>query len=341
MSEKYLLIKSVETLAISPTSSLEVLRVSRSAPPTPRERALRTITCSGNGRASSSKCDLFGARLRIALDHGLRVSTGYSMRWLRQATPRGHAWWVLTMPGRTTDGSDFGSLLPTPSASEYGSNRGGAAGRAGPTRPSLASMIPTPTHETSQQGPRPKGRTGKEGKNLIEVFSAQMIPTPMGGSRAERGGTPMDVSGWARERMQMVLTPTAQSGEASHRMRDMISTPIASLSKGSRGRNGNRGPKRGTTHVILPTPTARDVRSDRALEATMDRNSRPLSEQSGHLGLTGTVASPVSQRRALLLGLVLWMMAASPDFLRACATVPLPRSGTRSSTRSRKRSAER
>jgi hypothetical protein len=39
------------------------------------------------------------------------------MRWLKQATPHGHAWWVLTMPAPITDESGFGSLLPTPTVS--------------------------------------------------------------------------------------------------------------------------------------------------------------------------------------------------------------------------------
>lgn len=102
------------------------------------------------------------------------------------------------------------------------------------------------------------------------------------------------------------------------------------------GGSGATYPIRQMIAAMLPTPTARDTRSDRASDATMARNSRPLSEISGSLGLTGTAASPVSQRRALLLGLVCWMMGAPPDWLRTCATVPLPRSATPSSRRSRK-----
>lgn len=50
------------------------------------------------------------------------------------------------------------SLLPTPAASAYGSNQGGAAGRTGPTRPSLASMArhglwPTPRAMDGARGP--------------------------------------------------------------------------------------------------------------------------------------------------------------------------------------------
>lgn len=59
---------------------------------------------------------------------------------------------------RPTSG-DESSLLPTPSASSYGSNKGGAAGRTGKDRPSLDSMarrgllLPTPTaHNAKETG---------------------------------------------------------------------------------------------------------------------------------------------------------------------------------------------
>lgn len=50
-------------------------------------------------------------------------------------------------PVRRISESDSLPLLPTPSASTYGSNRGGAAGRTGPARPGLTqlvSSVPTP-----------------------------------------------------------------------------------------------------------------------------------------------------------------------------------------------------
>lgn len=277
----------VVTSASSPTSLSAPLLARKSAPPTARERALQTITCSGTGRVSSSKSDLFGVRLRTALAHELGALTGYSMRWRQRTTPSGHAWWVLTMPEPITSESECGSLLPTPSASSYGSNRGGAAGRTGDVRPSLASMM------TATQGPRHGDRPQKEGRILVDILPA-MLNTP----RASRGYDSKEFSGGA------AINP------------------------------------RKLVYKMIPTPTARDIRSDRASEQTMARNSRPLSETSGALGLTGTVESPVSQRRALLLGLVLWMMGQAPSWLQACATAPLPRSVTRFSPKSRKRSGE-
>lgn len=335
----------VPTLDISPTSSSVPLPARKSAPPTAREKALRTIIYSGNGRVSSSKSDLYGVRLRTALAQELKASTGYSMRWLRRTTPSGHAWWVLTMPAPITSESECGSLLPTPSATSYGSNQGGAAGREGKVRPSLASMIPTPTVTTATQGPRHGDRPQKEGRILVDLLPT-MLATPVSKSQS-----PFDGGTHSRERMAKLLgTPRASRGYDSAEFAGgaapnprkliytMLSTPRASdAQKGSPNQSAGEGRALTPAQLaMLPTPTARDTRSDRASDQTMARNSRPLSETSGSLGLTGTVESPVSQRRALLLGLVLWMMGQAPSWLRACATVPLPRSATRLSRKSQK-----
>lgn len=278
-----------------PTSSSEAHPARRSAPPTPRERALRMITCSGTSPASSSRCDLFGVRLRTLLARELQASTGYSLRWTRQATPAGHPWWVLSTPEPTTSDDGFGLLLPTPSASSYGSNRGGAGGRTGDAKPSLPTFLNTPRASSGYDSEEFAGGAAINPRKLIYT----MIPTP----------------------------DTRGSGSQAY------------------GRDAHlpRSERRRTAALMdfcLPTPTARDTRSDRASDHTMARNSRPLSETSGSLGLTGTAESPVSQRRALLLGLVLWMMGQTPSWLRACAIAPPPRSAMRSSRKSRKRSAE-
>jgi hypothetical protein len=254
-------IASVPTLDISPTSSSVPLHARKSHPQTARERALLTITYSGNGRVSSSRCDLFGARLRIALTHAFQASTGYSMHWTKRGTPHGHSWWVLTMPARTIGENGFCSLLPTPKASEVaaGNNRSGDR-----------------SHETASV--------------------SQMLRRLL--------GTPRTSSGYDSDKFGPGAAPNP---------RKLI-------------------------YTMPPTPTACDIRSGRASPETMAKNSRQLSETSGALGLTGTVAFPASQRRALLLGLVLWMMGQGTDFLQACATAPLPRSAMLSSRKSRMRS---
>ncbi len=128
---------------------------------------------SSRPSVSSTKSDLLGHALRTSLASELEALTGFSLRWNRSATPAGRSWWVLGTPARRTEGTERGlllptprtadgdrggrgdliqaicgnenkhfrnSLLPTPTAVNYGSNQGGAAGRTGPIRPSLASL---------------------------------------------------------------------------------------------------------------------------------------------------------------------------------------------------------
>ena len=75
---------------------------------------------------------------------------------------------------RATDENGSSSLLPTPTASSYGSNRGGAAGRVGPVRYSLASMaklglLPTPTAGDSSPSGSKGYVTGHAGTTLSAV----------------------------------------------------------------------------------------------------------------------------------------------------------------------------
>jgi hypothetical protein len=68
-------------------------------------------------------------------------------------------------------------LLPTPTATEYGSNRGGAMGRTGEPRPSLRSILPSP---------RPCTGLRSRGVNQTEI-ERKLLPTP----RAHNGGPEM------------------------------------------------------------------------------------------------------------------------------------------------------
>ena len=144
------------------------------------------------------------------------------------------------------------------------------------------------------------------------------------------GGTPMDASKWARERMAELLpTPMANDamgGSAAHKLADgtygspslgrllatpaaLLPTPIAQMRGGTnKGGGGKRTTitERPTLEKMLATPTARDWSSGKASAATHAKNSRPLSEQSARLGLDGTAA---------LLALVRWMMGYPPDWL--------------------------
>lgn len=79
--------------------------------------------------------------------------------------------------GRPTSG-EGSSLLPTPSAQSYGSNRGGAAGRTGKVRHSLESLArhqwATPCR-SDEKGP--KGTPTKGGRNLPREAGGHLNPT--------------------------------------------------------------------------------------------------------------------------------------------------------------------
>ena len=115
-----------------------------------RDRHLRldsAATDPGCGAKCSGSCesaDPIGCLLRMSLASELSAQTGFSVTWKTQATPGGRSWYVLKTSEPRIRAREFGSL-PTPTASAYGSNQGGAAGRVGPRRYSLRKMMLTPT----------------------------------------------------------------------------------------------------------------------------------------------------------------------------------------------------
>jgi hypothetical protein len=80
--------------------------------------------------------------------------TEFLETWPRSGLMRSGTAFRLPPLVRLTEETEYG-LLPTPSATPYGSNQGGAMGRTGPVRASLQTMArkgmwPTPTREDAQ-----------------------------------------------------------------------------------------------------------------------------------------------------------------------------------------------
>lgn len=73
---------------------------------------------------------------------------------------------------------------------------------------------------------------------------------------------------------------SATSGDGLATAVKMFPTPTATNTKANHMRGADKGKPREARNY-LATPTARDWRSGKASEATMERNSRPLSEQIG------------------------------------------------------------
>lgn len=71
--------------------------------------------------------------------------------------------------------TSFVAMLPTPTAQQYGSNRGGAAGRIGEIRPSIETLVTSlPTPLSSQRQAR--GQNSQRGEVLDAVV--KLLPTP-------------------------------------------------------------------------------------------------------------------------------------------------------------------
>jgi len=94
-----------------------------------------------------------------------------------------------------------------------------------------------------------------------------------------------------KKRMEHWPTPTvcgnynrkgasATSGDGLATVVRMFPTPTATNTKANHMRGADKGKPREARNYMA-TPTARDWRSGKASQATMERNSRPLSEQIG------------------------------------------------------------
>ena len=88
-------------------------------------------------------------------------------------------------PERPTSDGDSFSLLPTPTAQRYGSNRGGSAGRVGKERASLDSLarrglLPTPVASTGTSGSKTRRSGGPTLRTAVGARcpSRSVLPTP-------------------------------------------------------------------------------------------------------------------------------------------------------------------
>jgi DNA (cytosine-5)-methyltransferase 1 len=133
------------------------------------------------------------------------------------------------------------TLLPTPTAERAGYNRGGAAGRVGPVRPSLDQidrLLPTP--KASDSGT--EGRRASEGFRppLSQVVFEQLLPTPRT-SDANGAGHHGDGGMDLRTAVTLLPTPTARDGDRGAGWGEEPGRPLSE-----------------TVHRLLPTPKASD-----------------------------------------------------------------------------------
>lgn len=194
-----------------------------------------------------------GAHLRTALTSALAARTGWSLKWKRQATPCGRSWWVLRMPAPPTD--DFG-----PGWWDFDAIS--------------STAVPTPLGSDNFAG----GKSGRQ--KMRDLGIMPLVPTPTKQDYGSNQGGAAGRTGKVRPSLrQMLLTPTAKANTHSPSMEKWSGgAAVQSLLT-----------QLGTGGVTVPTPIARDHRSPRVSAETLAKNSRPLNESLGLVGLTDPV----------------------------------------------------
>ena len=153
----------------------------------------------------------------------------------------------LTMWVPHTLGDESGSLLPTPSASSYGTNQGGAAGRVGPVRPSLETMA------RHNLWPTPQAYSHSPGVSVPGLTPLDIAVRPELQHHGER----------ARERKNWP-TPTAGDSKSSGSRNTSTSQAHFGVSltdaiRGDQGSGRIRGEQKLSARAkLMPTPSAND-----------------------------------------------------------------------------------
>lgn len=168
---------------------------------------LRRTTATSGRRCAKSlhSADPLGSLVKMLLASSRWHSTMCWLTWKVSATPRGRLLFQLAPSMRVTEGTESGSLLatptakanqlapsmkkwpscaamlPTPTATSYGSNQGGAAGRVGKVRYSLSAMaqkglLPTPTARDWKDGTAQSCQNVEPNGLLGRVV--HLLPTP-------------------------------------------------------------------------------------------------------------------------------------------------------------------
>jgi len=138
----------------------------------------RDLGCGLNLPESFANYDPATLSWRTSQYSLLEGLTKFSHPWPKWGTMRnGSVYQLPPLVRRISDGEC--SLLPTPSASSYGNNRGGSAGRVGPIRHSLQSMArhnlwPTPVAKDAQgarnaTSVRKPGSQHNDGRTLTDA----------------------------------------------------------------------------------------------------------------------------------------------------------------------------
>ena len=165
-------------------SSLAVILASRSAQQGSAKEQKILDTSGPTSNDISEQLDLFAASSRTSKGTSALDFDKSSKIWKDLVTQRRGEYSVRLKSAHHINGSES-SFLPTPTATTYGSNQGGAAGRTGKVRHSLESMAkrnlwPTPTTQDNNQV------GGKDKRGTTLGGAVRIWPTPT--SRDYKGG---------------------------------------------------------------------------------------------------------------------------------------------------------
>lgn len=138
------------------------------------------LGCGLNLRASLARFDPGTHSWKTAQRSLLEGSDTFYQTWPRWGSMRNGVVWERTMSELLTSGTGFGFWVPTPSASSYGTNQGGGAGRVGKVRPSLQTMAarnfwPTPVAGDSR-GAGPNQHTKTLGREIKKATGGPLNP---------------------------------------------------------------------------------------------------------------------------------------------------------------------
>ena len=168
------------------TSSLEGIRANRLAWQEGRlQQKNRLVIPDTYSPTSSTMCeqlDLLSASSRTSKDTSTGDSNQSSKTWKAQVTIQRGEYSQRRKLAHLTKGN-ASSFLPTPTATPYGNNQGGAAGRTGQVRHSLESMAkhdlwPTPTAMTGGTGVAPSHENGGHGWNIGAAVNDSLSDKP-------------------------------------------------------------------------------------------------------------------------------------------------------------------
>ena len=144
--------------------------------------------------------------------------------------------------------------LPTPSASSYGSNQGGGAGRVVPVRPSLNTMAnigiwQTPVADDAIN--RKKGKFNSRGEPILSA-QVKMWPTPTVNGNYNKKGLSKESGDGLATAVKKWPTPCAMEPE-----KNLVKHEAKRATTRSE-RGGGNGPNLATAVKMFPTPTKSD-----------------------------------------------------------------------------------